>query len=99
MMSPLVMLKRSSVVINHRKPYGQKKRRPDYPGAVGCTSSRPLDLAAGLGHWGGGFLAGHRRPDGEHVVGIALGRMRLACEHRAHQLMVAGAIFRRTRLQ
>src|SRR3954451_20345642 len=61
-------------------------------------SSRPLDLAAGCLHGTGGFFAWHRIAHRKHLVRIALGWMRLADEHGAHQFMVAGAIFRRARL-
>src|SRR5258708_4250252 len=62
-------------------------------------SGRPLYLAAGGLRRTGGFFARHGVAHREHIVRIALGRMRLADEHRTHQLMVSGAIFRRTRLQ
>src|SRR5664279_4214095 len=66
---------------------------------VGVRSGRPLDLAAGGLDRSGGFLARHRIFHREHLVRIALRWMRLADEHGAHQLVVAGAVFRRSRLQ
>src|ERR1700760_1364589 len=101
MISPLVMLNRSSVVMVHRK----RKHTFDpgvvapgswnrAPGLSDRGSSRPLDLAAGGLDRSGGFFAGHRILHGEHPVRIALRRVRLAREHGAHQLVVAGAIFR-----
>src|SRR4051795_3099484 len=62
-------------------------------------SSRPLDFAAGGLRGTGGFFARHRIAHRKHLVGIALGRMRLADEDGAHQFMIASAIFRRSRLQ
>src|SRR5450631_3895639 len=64
-----------------------------------CISDRPLYLAAGALHRSGGFFAWKGVAYREHIVRIALGRMRFADKHGAHQFVVAGAILRRARLQ
>src|SRR6267378_519268 len=74
---------------------GAASRRASYR----LVSGRPLYLAAGGLSRTGGLFAGHRVAHREHIVRIALRRMRFADEYGAHQLMVAGAICRRTRLQ
>src|SRR6202163_3895951 len=64
-----------------------------------CISDRPLYLAAGALYRSGGFFAGQGVAYRENIVWIALGRVRVADKHGAHQFVVAGAILRRTRLQ
>src|SRR6267154_3138876 len=79
---------------------GAVGRRASYRLVSGrLVSGRPLYLAAGGLSRTGGLFAGHRVAHREHIVRIALRRMRFADEYGAHQFMVAGAIFRRTRLQ
>src|SRR5579885_1611089 len=63
------------------------------------ASGRPFQLAARGLDRAGGFVAGHQVVDREHVGGIAFGRMGLADEDRAHELVVAGAVGRASRLE
>src|ERR1700739_3821877 len=62
-------------------------------------SGRPLYLAAGVFGRSGGFFAGYGVFHREHVVRIALRRMRLADKHGAHQFVIPGAERRCARLQ
>src|SRR6202000_1378258 len=94
------MLNRSRSVIVHRRA-----KESDGDASDGGTrrltrralfhprSGWPLNLAAGALGRPRGLLAGDGAAHREHVVGIALSRMRFADEYGAHELVVAGAVF------
>src|ERR1700730_17445786 len=56
------------------------------------ASDRPLHLAPGFLDRGRDLVAGHQALHGEHVVGVVpFGRVGLAGQDRAHELVIAGA--------
>src|ERR1700743_2211575 len=99
MISPLVMLNRSSCVIFHRGSPHTPDPGTDVPGSSEDANvrtgrlSRPLNAATGLAHRRGGLVAGPDLVDAIEVfrIVLALG-LRLADERRGHQLMVALAV-------
>src|SRR5229473_1541294 len=64
------------------------------PGEIRFGSGWPLNLAAAVFDRSGGLFAGHGGAYREHIVRVALRRVRLADKHRAHQFVVARAILR-----
>src|SRR5258708_33826556 len=72
---------------------GAVSRRASYR----LVSGRPLYLAASGLSRTGGLFAGHRVAHREHIVRIALRRIRFADEYGAHPIMVARPIFPPTR--
>src|ERR1700730_16920578 len=84
--------------------YAAKSARPTWLAtpphhATNAQLRRPLHLAAGLLDRTRSSRPRHQVLHCKHVVRIAFGRMRLAHEHRAHELMIPGAKLGRAGLQ